>query len=94
MAKQVHGIESANQPSKVTGTVLPWAALEDVVEATVRCAVDDKVDGRTFLVSRSGPVDLEEDAETGWGGPKFEQLRQDEGYADLEDLLARRKKSA
>lgn len=50
LTKAIHGIDSPDQKSKATGTVLPWASLDDVVEATLRCAVDDSVDGQSYLL--------------------------------------------
>lgn len=43
------------------------------------------------MIMPSGPTDLEEDMEAGYGGQKLAQLMKDEGYAELAELLARKK---
>lgn len=45
LTKKVHRIESAEEPSKATGHVLPWTPIENVVEACGLCSVDEAVDG-------------------------------------------------
>ena len=83
LTQKVHRIERAEEVSKATGTVLPWAKVGSVVEAVGRCAVDEGVDGRSWSVVRSGYVDQKEDVDEGWGGDMYVKLMRDEGLGWL-----------
>ena len=83
LTQKVHRIERPEDVSLATGTVLPWAKVASVVECAARCAVDERVDGRSWCVVRSGYVDQREDVDSGWGGDMYVKLMRDEGLGWL-----------
>ncbi|KAK3708659.1 hypothetical protein LTR37_011381 [Vermiconidia calcicola] len=74
LTKKVHQIDDPSQPSKATGFVLPWTPIEHVVDACGQCAVDEGTDGI---------IDIEEDFDKGYGGPKFSEILESEGITAL-----------
>lgn len=90
LTKKVHRIERPEEPSKATGFVLPWAPIEYVVEACVRCAVDDNLDGRALAVMPSGVIDINEDVETGYGGERWVKMLERDGFMDIESLFPKK----
>ncbi|SMQ47043.1 unnamed protein product [Zymoseptoria tritici ST99CH_3D7] len=87
LTQRVHQIERPDQPSKATGLVLPWASIDHVVDGVGRCAVDEKTAGKTLAIVPSGVVDMEEDIPTGYGGAKWAQVLEEEGFTKLTTLF-------
>lgn len=90
LTKKVHQIERPEEPSKATGYVLPWAAIEYVVEACARCATDDELDGRALAVMPSGVIDINEDFETGYGGERWVKMLQQDKFTDIPSLFPKK----
>ena len=91
LTKKIHKIDDPTEPSKATGYVLPWADIGYVVDAVGRCATDEEVDGRSWSVSRSGYVDMNEDVEHGYGGKEYLELLERDGLFDIPSLFPKSK---
>lgn len=86
LTKKVHQIDDPSEPSKATGFVLPWAGIELVVEACVRCAVDDDLDGRALGIFPSGVIDIHEDVQHDYGGKEILDVLERDGFFDISSL--------
>lgn len=90
LTQRIHKINDPKEPSKATGFVLPWAPVSLVVDACVRCVVDDSLDGRALGIFPSGIVDIDEEIETGYGGKELLQVLERDGFFDIKSLFPRR----
>ena len=90
LTKKVHQIDDPNEPSKATGFVLPWAPIDLVVDACVRCLTDQSMDGRALGIFPSGVIDIHEDVETGYGGKEILKVLEDDGFFNISSLFPKK----
>lgn len=87
LTMRVHGITSPDQPSEATGTVLPWTPIQYLVDSVCHCATNEAIDGRSFAIQPSGFIDMDEDVDKGYGGKKYVEMLEQDGFMKIPSLF-------